>query len=298
MLHDLEQALNWLAWLEVRVPATRVAVYQAIIRSLIDALKRNQLQAFTRDDKFREVSNSFYEASQLIAIHKGLVSVPVTLGLKSRLQSLVHGQTSSVAERADGKSHKPRDASFELFVASAFTRAGFLVDLDQITDVVAASGANTFLIECKRPRHENSFESAMKEASSQLNRRLSARAGNPTCFGLIAASVDLVLHGKQDLLQIPTQAILYAGLKRSFTKLISDHGSSWQKPKHPQIIGALLFIQGPVIFVDEQILTRFDYLAGNSIVPLSSASGQVFVSVLKQVGDAVFRTEGGSLSEQ
>lgn len=294
MLRRLRIAVSWLESMHVHVPGTRIQKYETHISSLLLALREKRVDAFAREDIFQGISNSFYEAAQLIFIHEGLALVKPTGGMKKRLHRLMHGPDSTIAEQPDGKSHKPRDFGFELSVASLFAKAGFAIDLDQSADVIAHKGANTFFVECKRPRGKNSLEAAMKEASSQLARRLRPARFKHDHFGFIAASLDLILHHKQGTIIAPARSVLMEAVKHSVCELISQYKASWQDVKHPNIIGALFFVQGPVICSDEQMLSRFVHLGGNNTVALSSNAGRIFSDVLRQIGEAMLPSGRGS----
>lgn len=292
MLADLRQATQWLTSIGIQFSATRIISYEQDIDSLLTAIRQNNIASFTQNETFSSVANSFYEASQLISIHKALHKFPDTRGLKSRLQFYVKGPLTSEKEKEVEKSHRARNYGFELFISSMFANADFDIDLDQQTDVVATKDSQSFYIECKRPRKERSFEPAIKEASSQLKAHFNADISANNQFGLIAVSVDLILHPQQNIIQVPNhQSIEYAN-RESVKKLFSSH-TSWLNIRHPRILGVLFLLQVSTVILDVHLLTRSNYLAANSLVSPSSKNGAIFNKLIHQIG---FRMLGSSVA--
>jgi hypothetical protein len=204
---------------------------------------------------------------------------------------LVRGPAASSGEKTVGKSHQPRDFGFELLIASLFVQAGFGVDLDQVTDVIATKDRQSFFAECKRPRRENSLSSAIKSAASQLTNRLDSGSNRLSDFGLIAVAVDLILHQKQDILIVPNLESMEAALKGTMRDLVSSYNSSWLKIKQPQILGVLLVLQVSTVFLDSHTLTRCSYVVGNNIVGISTVGGGIFKNIINQLGSAILRIQ-------
>ncbi len=283
MLADLRQATQWLTSIGIQFSATRIIDYEQDIDSLLAAIRQNNIESFTKNETFSRVANSFYEASQLIYIHKALHKFPGTRGLKSRLQFYVKGPLTSEKEKEVGKSHRARDYGFELLISSMFANADFDIDLDQQTDVVATKDSRSFYIECKRPRRERSMEPAIKEATSQLKARFNVDSSTNNQFGLIAVSVDLVIHPEQNIIQVPNQQSIEYANRESVKKLFSSH-TSWLNIRHPRIIGVLFLLQVSTVILDLNLLTRSNYMAANGLVSPSSKNGAIFKKLIHQIG--------------
>lgn len=74
----------------------------------------------------------------------------------------------------DPEADRARNFMLELRVAIYFLRFGFAVLLDQDCDVIAERGGKRFFIECKRLYSENKVQNRVKEAFSQLAKRLNS----------------------------------------------------------------------------------------------------------------------------
>jgi len=286
MLADLQQATQWLTSIGIQFSATRIVSYEQDIKSLLTAIRQNNIASFTKKEGFSKVANSFYEASQLISIHRALHKFPETRGLKSRLQFYVKGPLTSEKEKEVGKSHPARDYGFELFISSMFANADFDLDLDQRTDVVATKDLQTFYIECKRPRKEKSLERAIKEAGSQLKAHFNTDSSTISQFGLVAVSVDLILHPEQSIIQVPNQQSIEYANRESVKKLFSSH-TSWPNIRHPRILGVLFLLKVSTVIADVNRLTRSNYMATNSLVSPSSNNGTIFKKLIHQIGSKI-----------
>lgn len=289
ILNKLKEVVEWLKSIGIRLPSTRIASYEKDLSKLLEAIKENKISEFTKNDAFERVANSFYEATQLIDIYTGLSRVPVTPGLKSRLRMLVRGPIASSGEKTNGSSHQPRDYGFELLISSLFAQSGFAIDLDQETDIIAANKSNTYYIECKRPRGLKSFLPSINSAVSQLKIRFDKNVSDSSHLGLIAVSVDLVLHQKQDIIVVPDEKIVELSLKRSIVDLISPNKIRFSKITHPQILGMFFLVQVSIVLQDSNILTKASYLVGYNLVDISSTNGYLFKTILRSIGNSIIK---------
>ena len=290
-LADLKVAASWLASIGIRLSSTRIASYERDIDLLKKAIAANDISSFVESDAGLRIANSFFEASQLIDLHKGLSGIPVTRGLLTRLKKLARGPVASSLEKPDGVSHQPRDFGFELFMASLFTQADFEIDLDQNTDLIANQSEKFFLVECKRPRHVRSLSPSIKAAVTQLKARLDKIPVQQNQFGLVAISLDLVIHGKQDLLIVPDRRAIEVSLKGSVRSVVDSNDSTALEFNHPRILGALFVVQLSALLLDSLRLTRCGYLLGFNTVGIDTPQGSIFRNVVDQLGPAIFKMQ-------
>jgi hypothetical protein len=164
---ELNEFCLWLHDLGIDTSKTRIPKYIKFIDNFPD------LESFNpdKDDESWDLFNkSLYvlrEIHELIWIYNSL-KMKLHKGGIAHLKFIVGGNEFA----KDDTDTTARNYQLELRIASYFLRAEYNVDLDQVTDIVATTKNDKFLVECKRLSSPKKVNLRIKEAAKQLEIRL------------------------------------------------------------------------------------------------------------------------------
>jgi hypothetical protein len=135
---------------------------------------------------FPKQADNFHDASELILISQQLKEYNSPI-FKSTLAKAVNVPTSLEAERA--KSSDARNRIFELVMAAAFRAAGIPLKFVEPADAIITVDNIKCFVKCKRIQTEKALEEPVRQASSQIEKRLNQEASvKPR--GLIAIDIS------------------------------------------------------------------------------------------------------------
>jgi hypothetical protein len=295
---DLQTAISWLSEIGVTYFNSRIAKYQRDLEVLLRARSANEIDKLLDDGKFPALVNSLYEATELIAIHKGLSRIITTEELVSRLRVFTHGPEFAADEKIRASSNTPRDLAFELFTASLFALAEFKVDFTTQADLVAYDGTKTFFVECKRPRQDTSVHSCAKGAASQLRRRYRSHASHVSVYGIIALSIDKIVNPDHFLLVTDDENALDKRMTSETQTFVTKYHRHWSTLDDPQTIGVIALLQIAAVPENRKIITTCNFLGANHISHSESDAGKVFTDVVNKLGASVMDISDGGTSRQ
>ncbi len=190
-IHEAEQveeayaeACEWISSFGVPYQKTRFGIYE---KDLEEFLKGGG----PKDAKESVIMymNAHREANELVRIMNVYKSFDADEILEP-IKKMTSGQRFRNATTKD----QSRDFAFELGVASRFIKAGYMVDLRGISDLVVDIGGTRLYVECKRMKSFKQLGKRIQEANKQIRTRLSSDRSSKS-RGMIALNVtDIVME--------------------------------------------------------------------------------------------------------
>lgn len=169
ILTQLPEIISWLVELGLPAANSRFARYHKIIEKFFrdrpDTLQDGGNQ------RFRDLSLAYRECLDIWIVYTCFKGTRHPNFIE-KLFKVVAGQ--DVPEPGDAG--KSRNYLFEFLVAARFQLAGYTIDFDEKTDVVARRDGIAVRVECKRLTSENQLIKRIGEAADQLSKA-------PTKFG-------------------------------------------------------------------------------------------------------------------
>lgn len=144
---------------------------------------------------------------------KSLETEPV----RKKLQIVLKGP--EVPSDENGSSNHARNTMVELNLAARLHRAGLVVKIGEEADLVFDHGAVRWFGECKRPFKVESIENNLKDACSQLGRRLAGYrlAGK----GLLAVSLSRPISTRAPILEFTDAQELRRSLRQHLGEMVT-----------------------------------------------------------------------------
>jgi len=178
ILTQLPEIISWLVELGLPAANSRFARYDKIIEKFFRDRSDTLLDGGSQ--RFRDLSLAYRECFDIWIVYMCFKNTR-HLNFIEKLSKVVAGQ--DVPELGDAGAS--RNYLLELLVAARFQQAGYAIDFDHKTDVVARRDGITVRVECKRLTSENKLITRIREAADQL---LEA----PTNFGEKVVSLIFV----------------------------------------------------------------------------------------------------------
>ena len=167
--------------------------------------------------KFYKLTNSYIECLNIVLIHRAFQD-EVSQGFVDRLSKVTDGQDHPNASSAGSS----RDFLFELLIAARMSLAGYKIDFDKVTDVVAEN--NEFLIfgECKRLSSEKKFEENFKKAGKQITTQ--AVGISKRVYGLVFLDVSSCLDDLPKM-ELPNAKVAEWAIHESLEAFVARNAS-------------------------------------------------------------------------
>lgn len=237
----LEAMPNVMVWLKkngIDAPKVRYARYIDHIGKFFsggDKFTQEKLEEFNvATECYKEISNIYY-------IFKSFQNEEQQ-GFIDRLKKTVAGQDLPEA----GSAGPSRNFLFELSVASMFSNAGYCIDFNSQTDVIARSENYEIYIECKKLSSDKKLEDNFKAAGKQLEREIGNSGGKVR--GIIFIDVTTCLEGlpRHELPSTEIASYFVSDCAKNFvrkhSKKINDNNDRFIKHS----LGVCLISQVPV----------------------------------------------------
>jgi hypothetical protein len=277
-LAQMRTAADWLLSVGIDYYKTRFGKYLRDYERLNNALQNRSVRQLIDDGNFPELVNSLFEADELIAIYEGLHTMP-TEQLSLRMRDFVKGSEFSSAELTKSSSNRGRDVGLELFTASLFARAGYLIDFGTTADLIACDNDSTYIVECKRPQSDDSVHGNVHGAARQISNRLRLFGNVNHAYGIIVISTSKIVNPELKLLVASTEASIESTLRSVSDEFIFRHQRHWLNIDNERIIGVIMLLQTQSVVESRKLLTTCNLLSANNVW----ASGQSGVDRLKSV---------------
>lgn len=186
----LDDTIEWLESLGIRVQSTRIEAYRKSYDSLLDIYQTKDEAAAA--SQLAELVFALLEIHDLIEIHKGLSDGTHDEYLRSRLAKLSSGPVRYVDENPSS-GNLPRNTAFELLLSARLASAGLPLLKHSTVDIATEVDRKRVLIECKRPQSFSAIERRMKNGFSQLKKQYrNPLAGNVR--GIVAIDISKIAN--------------------------------------------------------------------------------------------------------
>ncbi len=183
----LDDAIQWLETLGVRIKSTRIEAYRNSYNSLLEIYRSKDEEVARR--KLPELVNMLLEIHDLIEIYKGLSDAKYTEYLHPRLQELSSGPFYYTDENVSSSNY-PRNTAFELLLSSRLVAGGLPLGAHNSVDIATEVEGKTILFECKRPQVDQQISRNVKKAFKQLKPRYQDRLVR----GIVAVDITKVAN--------------------------------------------------------------------------------------------------------
>ena len=185
ILKEMSCVLEWLKGKGLNALNSRYSRYEKDID-----------QFFSCDDptsadgraKFDKLTNSYIECLNIVLIYRAFRD-EASQGFVDRLSKVANGQDHPDASSAGSS----RDYLFELLIAARMSMAGYKIDFNKFTDVIAENDEFLIFGECKRLSSEKKFEENFKTAGKQIAAQ--AEGVPQRVYGLVFLDVSSCLDG-------------------------------------------------------------------------------------------------------
>lgn len=276
MLKQFQEAIEWLQEHKLNAVASRYGRYLDYIDSFYSA--EDPTNADGRE-KFELLTKSLQECLELVLV-KNTFHDEKSSGFKSTLSKVVSGDDHLEHAQAS----EPRNFMFELLVAARFKQAGYTIDFDSNTDIIARKNEQTFYIECKRIVSERGYEANLKKAYEQLQKRMPPKKSDST-LGLIF--VDILPFVSKHIPKFEVECLQVAGMltnniMNDYKKKISRHTGKRLEKERKYCQAVCLTASFPV-WLGDGTLYRYDQLSATLPEKLTNKVSDNVVNVLKNI---------------
>jgi hypothetical protein len=177
-----------------------------------------------------ELTNSLAEASELIAIYKGLSDMAgQDKPLTQLIREIVDGPEYAKQEDPSRSTNDARNFAFQMLMASYCAASGFKLDLKNVADLAIDDDGNDVFIEAKRPTTYRNVVSNVNRALKQLTTRYDASPNPGKKRGFISLSISKIINHEQKLLIAKDEADLSRRLSSIVEKFVREHERFWQQ---------------------------------------------------------------------
>ncbi|MFC0252689.1 hypothetical protein [Massilia consociata] len=181
IMKELDTIIAWMVALGLPARNSRYARYQEHINKFYRS--GAALLSEEGNQSFKELSQAYRECIDIYIVYKCFEHVKHPNFIAS-LSKVVAGRDVPDLESA-GES---RNFLFELLVAARFHLAGYAIDFDETSDVVAKRDGLVVRAECKRLVSEKQLEKRVNYAANQL--ALAAETADEEAIGIVYIDVS------------------------------------------------------------------------------------------------------------
>lgn len=180
VLSKMPSVLDWLSSFGLKALSNRYSRYVHYVDTFFESERPDSEDGRGR---FDALTRSYKECVEILIIYT-VFSDEKSEKFKSKLEKIIKGKDHLEASSPC----EARDYLFELIVAAKFSRAGYLIDWNGLTDVVACKDNTKLFIECKRITSERRFEENFNKAGKQLQREMAKEKSNKS--GLVFIDIS------------------------------------------------------------------------------------------------------------
>lgn len=271
---DLDSALAWMQSLGIVYERTRVGEYKRAIDTLLKIYQSDDKE--TIQNEFSKIVTAAFEASDLIAIHKGLAG-SFDNELRARIERYAKGPNNYTQEITATSSNIARNVGFELLVMAKLVAAGIDINFEIKTDAAARFDNRSILFECKRPQSLGMLEANVKNAFRQLE----GKYHNPVHLrhrGIIAIDISKLINPDFMLYEAQNATSLDAGLSQVVDNFIIENNHYWQTGRNKKTIAILLRLS--LMGVHKERSNMLTYCQQFGLTPLNH-SGERNIATVK-----------------
>jgi hypothetical protein len=181
IMKELPNIIEWMVALGLPAHNSRYARYEEHINKFF----RDGLNPLSEEGKqlFKELNQAYRECVDIYIVYRCFENVRHP-NFIDKLSKVVSGQDVPDLQVAGAS----RNFLFELLVAARFHLAGYMIDFDETSDVVAKRDGLIVRAECKRLASEKQLEKRINAAADQLTTAIAAT--NEETIGVIYIDVS------------------------------------------------------------------------------------------------------------
>lgn len=216
ILGKMPEVITWLESFNLKALSSRFSRYEKYVNEFFST--ENPTSDIGRD-KFEKLTRAYIECLNIVIIKKSF-SNEKSDGFRNRLEKIIKGKDFLIDASPVEES---RDFLFELLVAAKFSKCGYKIDFDSLTDVVAEREGVTVYAECKRISSEKRFEENFRKAGKQLTREIGNMSENE--FGLIFIDISSCIFADLPSCEVDNSDVAMLILKTAMHKFIQREGN-------------------------------------------------------------------------
>jgi hypothetical protein len=277
---DIESMCQWLESLDIGIEQNRVADYRKTFAMIAEHTESGTLSELEKSIDFAKQADNFHDASELVLIHQHLSGYD-SPAFKQTLAQAINGPISLAAERP--QSSDARNKVFELVMAAQFRAAGIPVDFEGPADANITVDNIKCFEESKRIQSERAVEERVRQASSQIKKRLSRQASAKP-RGLIAIDISKTVNTDGRLyFSAPSADYLARWVDDQIAAFLSRNRTRLTSHLDPRVCAVLLYLRTPAVIEDEERLANFRRLFTVRTPHNNQLNQRVYAKLLDQL---------------
>jgi hypothetical protein len=247
---DIESMCRWLESLGIGIEQNRIADYRKTFARIAEHIQTGTVSDLEKSIDFPKQADNFHDASELILIHQQLSGYD-SPAFKQTLAKAVNGPTSLAAERP--QSGDARNRVFELVMAAQFRAASIPVKFVDPADAILTVDNIKCFVECKRIQTENALRDRVRQASSQIEKRLNQEASAKP-RGLIAIDISKTVNTDGKLyFNAPSKDSLIEWVDARLALFLNRNRTVLSSQFDPRVCGMLLYLRTPAVIADGEL---------------------------------------------
>lgn len=250
---DVQRACAWLSSIGCTVSPTRIGTYQRDIRALADNYKSDKAMQLTEPKRFEQLLFSIYEATEFVAIFRGLESYKHE-SLIPKLKELASGPIRGTDEKSNSSSNRARNTGYELLTAARLAAAGYDIDLSTDADIIARRDGFDLYVECKRPQSPDAINSNLKDALRQLRNRYESSPDPAAARGMVALSINKAVPVASQLLKTKNHQTAGAEFHHVVKQFQDEHAHRWKNMTEIRTVALMLDFRTLAILNHENMI--------------------------------------------
>lgn len=240
MLMLADEAMNWLITNGVRVDSTRAIKLMKNVSQLRDDITSGKVRA-PHLSQLWEIA----ELDDLIQISTQLKGIGDPRFLAT-LAKVTGGPHLLADEKTTGGSIQGRNATFELFAAARFARAGLPAVFKSDADATIETSMGELALECKRVAVADKLERNIRDAASQIKNRISSdgvKAGY-VCISISRLVHQVAFENPENIFGNPTE---FQASAREMLAVLGQHIVSRCRDLAPSVLAIGLHYKLPFV---------------------------------------------------
>ena len=236
-LSILEDCSEWMIGIGIDTKNTRFETILSLFRIIVDHY---------RQDKISELMQKYTEATLFYVLTDATSFMEIYLFLKNKksheiprrkLTESINGPILPWEEEPNKGTAHSRNIVFELETAALFHKEGFeIVNLD---DVQFLFDNNMFNVQCKRIHSLTNIEYNIKEAASQISKRMDNKSN---IKGIIFLCIDKLTEKEKHILNVDHVNEIGPHMGKLAHDFITTYNHLWRNLINIHIIGTVVFV--------------------------------------------------------
>lgn len=236
-LSILEDCSKWMSKIGISVNNTRFEKTQALLQIVVDHYKQNNVSELMQ--KYSEATLSYVltDATSFIELFHFFKDKKSHEIPRKKLIESISGPILPWEEEPEQGTAHSRNTIFELETASLFHKAGLVIkDYD---DVQFLFDNHSFNIQCKRIHSPKRIADNVKEAATQISKRIGNRA---RVKGIIFLCIDKLTEKEKFILQVNHANEIGPHLDKLTSEFIQTYNYLWQNLVNINIVGTVIVL--------------------------------------------------------